>query len=148
MPIPLVLLLLAVFVIMLLMSALLINLTARLLVVVALNRRLPKIFTKRASLNKITGSDDFAKTLAEKSTILKESKTETVVIRAYDGARLVGHILSASAPKRIIIAVHGWRGTWTRDFGIVSDFWRQSDNTVIYVEQTIAQNIYKARITK
>ena len=135
MPIPLILLLLTVFVIMLLLSALLINLTARLLIVVALNRRLPKIFTKRATLSKITGSDDFANTLAQKENKLKESKTETVTIRGYDGTKLVGHILSAKSPKRVIIAVHGWRGTWSRDFGIVSDFWKESDNTVIYVEQ-------------
>ena len=135
MPIPLILLLLTVFLIMLLLSALLINLTARLLIVVALNRRLPKIFTKRATLSKITGSEDFANTLAQKENKLKESKTETVAIRGYDGAKLVGHILSAKSTKRVIIAVHGWRGTWSRDFGIVSDFWKESDNTVIYVEQ-------------
>lgn len=135
MSIPLILLLLTVFIIMLLLSALLINLTARLLIVVALNRRLPKIFTKRAALGKITGSDDFANTLAQKENNLKESETETVTICGYDGTKLVGHILSAKTPKRVIIAVHGWRGTWSRDFGIVSDFWKESDNTVIYVEQ-------------
>ena len=135
MSLPLILLLLTVFAIMLLLSALLINLTARLLIVVALNRHLPKIFTKRASLSKITGSDDFANTLAQKAHKLTESNTETVTIQGYDGTKLVGHILSAKSPKRVIIAVHGWRGTWARDFGIVSDFWMESDNTVIYVEQ-------------
>ena len=139
MPFPLLLLLLTVFVIMLLVSALLINLGARMIIIVALNRKLPKIFTKKASLNKITGCDPFFDTLNEKGKKLRATETETVTIHGHGGVKLVGHVLSAESPKRVIIAVHGWRGTWSRDFGIVSDFWQESDNTVIYVEQR-AQN--------
>ena len=79
--------------------------------------------------------DNFINHLNNKADILEARKTEHVEIIGQDGIRLVGHILPSYSPKRIILAFHGWRGSWSRDFGIISDFWCSTDSTVIYIEQ-------------
>lgn len=114
-------------------------LTARLLCDVAMNRRAPKFMKDRESvLSRITGSEDFVRELSCKGSCLSRENTEQVEIVGYDGIRLRGHLLESKKPKRIIIAVHGWRGSWCRDFGIVSDYFRK-DSTVLYVEQRAQQ---------
>lgn len=114
-------------------------LTARLLCDVTMNRRVPRFMRGRKEiLAKITGSDDFVNTLFEKEKLLAGEKTETVEIEGYGGVKLKGHLLTARDPKRIIIAVHGWRSSWSRDFGIVSDFFK-TNSTVLYVEQRAQQ---------
>lgn len=108
---------------------------AKLLCDVALNRVAPKFMQNRNNLlAKITGSDAFVKELFEKEKLLSREQTEQVEIAGHGGVKLKGHLLIAENPKRIIIAVHGWRGTWSRDFGIVSDFFKKN-STVLYVEQ-------------
>ena len=54
---------------------------------------------------------------------------------ARDGERLVGHWLEAEKPRRAILAMHGWRSSWAKDFGLVSDFWYRNGCSVLYVEQ-------------
>lgn len=49
--------------------------------------------------------------------------------------RLVGHFHASDTPKRNIIAMHGWRTTWARDFGAVSEFWHKNGCNVLYAEQ-------------
>lgn len=66
---------------------------------------------------------------------LKKLKTEKVVIKSSDGESLVGHWHETENPKRVIIAMHGWRSTWERDFGMISDFWIDNGCSVLYVEQ-------------
>lgn len=86
-------------------------------------------------ISRVTGNDEFSRFLFEKEKRLKDKKTASVQIFGHGGVKLMGHILLPENPKRVIIAVHGWRGSWSRDFGIVSDFWYSSDAAVIYVEQ-------------
>ncbi len=113
--------------------------TAKLLCDIALNRIAPRFIRNRENvLGRITGSDDFVNTLFEKEKLLSDEQTESVEIEGYDGVKLKGHLLTANDPKRIIIAVHGWRGSWSRDFGIVSDFFKKN-STVLYVEQRAQQ---------
>ena len=108
---------------------------AKLLCDAALNRIAPKFMqNKNNLLAKITGSDAFVNELFEKEKLLSREQTEQVEIAGHGGVKLKGHLLNAENPKRIIIAVHGWRGTWSRDFGIVSDFFKKN-STVLYVEQ-------------
>lgn len=114
---------------------LIIRLFAKLLVRFAIDRKPIKISSSSDRLNRITKDEKFVNTLVEKGRHLEEKNTEQVEISGYGGVRLIGHILCSDTPRRIIIAVHGWRGSWSRDFGIVSDFWQTTDATVIYVEQ-------------
>ena len=60
---------------------------------------------------------------------------EVVHIQSRDGIHLVGHWIPVAHPKRIIIAMHGWRSAWDHDFGMVADFFREHDCSVLYAEQ-------------
>ncbi len=71
--------------------------------------------------------------LAEKA--LEESDCETVEILSHDGLKLVGHWHCGENPKRIIVAMHGWRSSWAKDFGVIAPFWHGSDCAVLYPEQ-------------
>lgn len=65
-----------------------------------------------------------------------EGISHTVVsIKGHDNEELVGHYYTVENPKRIVIAVHGWRSSWSRDFGIISSFFESLDCNVLYVEQ-------------
>lgn len=135
MNISLVFLMLIILLSLLLFAGFLIYISARIIFSAAFNRTVPQIIKGKSRLAKITKSEDFVAALSEKEKELINKKTECVEIEGYGGVRLRGHILQAASPRRVIIAVHGWRGSWCRDFGIVSDFWYSSDTTVIYVEQ-------------
>ncbi len=116
-------------------SVVLIRLSARLLVRLATDRKPPQISSSKVNFKSIVKNEKFVDTLSEKARELEEKNTEQVEIFGYGGVRLLGHILASETPRRLVIAVHGWRGSWSRDFGIVSDFWTSSDTTVVYVEQ-------------
>ncbi|MBQ8536758.1 MAG: hypothetical protein IJ461_05070, partial [Clostridia bacterium] len=64
----------------------------------------------------------FLQTLRQKGRLLKEKGGETVRIAGRDGVELVGHWFAHPAPRRIIVAMHGWRSNWCNDFGTVADF--------------------------
>lgn len=135
MQIPLIFFLIAMFSLILLMCGVIIYLSARLLTSVALDRTMPRIIKKKGAISGIRGNEDFSAALKEKGRGLEERATETVEISGHGGIRLTGHLLVPQEPRRVIIALHGWRGSWSRDFGIVSDFWYSSSSTVIYAEQ-------------
>ena len=60
---------------------------------------------------------------------------EAAEIDSFDGTHLVAHIHRAAHPKRIIVAMHGWRSSWTHDFSVISPFFWDNDSTVLYAEQ-------------
>lgn len=107
------------------------------LVNVALDRKRPKASPKAAG--KLSGSDGTANRIDEKiaaaSEALKNCVCETAEILSYDGVKLVGHLRRCENEKRLIIAMHGWRSSWTNDFGAISDFWHENGCSVLYAEQ-------------
>ena len=74
-------------------------------------------------------------TFARGEKRLTELAEETVSIQSLDGLKLLGHIVRAKNQKRVVLAFHGWRGSWKRDFGMTADFWRDNGCTVVYAEQ-------------
>lgn len=66
---------------------------------------------------------------------LAAASHDVVKIQSRDGTELLGHWFPVSHPKRIIIAMHGWRSAWDNDFGMVADFFRDTDCSVLYAEQ-------------
>lgn len=74
---------------------------------------------------------------ARKAAELKLRKEDTipVEIKSWDGIQLVGHLKAVDNPQRLIVAMHGWRSSWKRDFGLISDFWEKNHCTVLYAEQ-------------
>ena len=106
------------------------------LVKIALDREQPKIYEKqKARLSGDGGQQELFKGLSEAGERLKNSGCETVEITAQDGERLVGHLHRCENAKRLIIAMHGWRSSWTGDFGVISEFWHANNCSVLYAEQ-------------
>ena len=66
---------------------------------------------------------------------LQNMKKEFVEIESYDGTRLVGHWFRHPQEKRIVIAMHGWRSSWARDFSLIADFWMKNGCSVLFAEQ-------------
>ncbi len=102
----------------------------------AINREEPLLL--RSVERRISGSKgetDFTRTMREASRTLKAKENEVVEITARDGTVLVGHWMPVEDAKRIILAVHGWRGSWSQAFGMVADFWDEQGCSVLYVEQ-------------
>ncbi len=106
------------------------------LVRVALDRNAPK--TSERSRNRLSGTVpnnelfELVKTAAQE---LESEVCETVSLTSFDGEQLVGHLFRHKNAQRIIIAMHGWRSSWTTDFGIISEFWHNNNCTVLYAEQ-------------
>lgn len=105
---------------------------------VALDREGPKS-VKKAMAN-VSGetlgvdAEAFEK-INEAAKQLEQQSNNTVEITSHDGETLVGHLLEAKSAKRIIIAMHGWRSSWSRDFGIITPFWQENDCTILFAEQ-------------
>ena len=66
---------------------------------------------------------------------LEKRDLETVRIRAADGTWLSGHWYGAKKPKRAVVAMHGWRSSWSADFGILADFWIAQGCSILFAEQ-------------
>ena len=110
----------------------------RLLSDVAVKKDLPKIPV--SVRNKISGGpiikDDNIVNLAQKkSEALRALCTEKVTVTNRDGLTLTGHWYRALHPKRIVIAMHGWRSSWSHDFGMIADFLHTNDCSVLFPDQ-------------
>lgn len=84
---------------------------------------------------KDTLDDRLETTLADATKELASLPKEDVYITSLDGLKLTGHIIKSKHQKRVIIAFHGWRSTWMRDFSIITDFLFDNDCTVLFAEQ-------------
>ena len=112
-------------------------LTGRLMQI-ALDRELPETrnFKRmRARLCGIVGLEEFLELRSRAGEILKNNGCKEVCIDSFDGVKLVGHWVSCANAKRVLLAMHGWRSSWTDDFGLIADFWHDSGCSVLYVEQ-------------
>ena len=115
--------------------------TTKYLLKMALDREEPRLM--KLAEKKVSGSmgnTEFARALATSGKRLAAKPNETVEIIAHDGETLVGHWIPCENPERIIIAVHGWRASWTQTFGLVSEAWEQNHCNVLYVEQRGTNN--------
>ena len=99
-----------------------------------MNRRMPA-YGKLVNVS--GGKPDKAFALRREAAAgkLREAEAETVSISPFDGLTLTAHLVRADSPKRLVIAFHGWRSAWDRDFCLVAPFWRESGCSVLYVEQ-------------
>lgn len=110
--------------------------TTKLFLDAATDREEPRLI--RYLNGKIRSSDpksEISRLRREASERLAALPGETVSVTAFDGLRLAAHWFPQANARRVVIAVHGWRTSWHRDFGMVSDFLRESGSSVLYVEQ-------------
>lgn len=108
----------------------------RYLVGVALDREEPGMMKKAKKM--IYGSrsgSEFIMEREKEAGKLAEKENETVQIIGHDGTILIGHWIPCKNAKRVIIAMHGWRSSWSSDFGMIADFWADNDCSVLYAEQ-------------
>lgn len=106
------------------------------LVRIALDRDAPKQMAK--AKQKLTGGRidaELAAELASYTEILEKCNCELVEITSHDGERLVGHWYPCEKAERIIVAMHGWRSYWAKDFGAIAEFWHKNGCSVLYAEQ-------------
>ncbi len=111
------------------------NLT-KLLMNIAMDREIPKFMYK--GKEKLTGAPDTAEVIEQMDAAkerLLSSDYETVEIESADGLKLIGHWKPCADPKRVIVAMHGWRSTWAEGFGSISEFLEESGCAVLYAEQ-------------
>ena len=103
----------------------------------AVKKDIPKILKPMKKV--IAGGGEVDKQLVE--TASKESEnlrslcTEKVVIQNRDGLNLTGYWYRAKDPKRIIIAMHGWRSTWLTDFSLITQFLIDNNCSILFPDQ-------------
>jgi fermentation-respiration switch protein FrsA (DUF1100 family) len=107
-----------------------------LLVKTALDRQEPKLMKKAGGYISGTLIDPtITERIAEAEKRLAGSGTVPVELRAHDGVMLAGHWAPCENARRVVVAMHGWRSSWCRDFGLIADFLRESGCSVLYAEQ-------------
>ena len=57
-----------------------------------------------------------------------------VQITSFDGLKLNGHFYENPNAERVIVAMHGWRSCWSRDFSFVTDFWRENGCSILFAD--------------
>ena len=110
--------------------------TTKCLVDAAFNREPPRLMKHFGRF--IAGSrtdPELDRLREERAQALSALAHETVRITAHDGETLVGHFFPCPEQKRLIIAFHGWRSTWFRDFVLCDRFFRESGCSILYAEQ-------------
>ncbi len=99
----------------------------------ALNRQEPKDGKKKASGDKKI-SEVKLQSIADGEK-LEQIECREVVMESFDGTMLVGHWYPCENAERVIVAMHGWRSTWAKNFGSVSEFWHANGCSVLFAEQ-------------
>ncbi len=103
---------------------------------IALDRKEPKNISKgRELISGVKGFSEVASELQTFASDLENAGCEEVEIMSRDGIKLVGHWYECENPERVIIAMHGWRSSWSSDFGAISSFWHKNNCCVLYAEQ-------------
>lgn len=105
------------------------------LVRVAVDREYSGKITDNARRKFTSRHREFAAHMERMALKLRRMQTETVTITARDGEKLVGHLRVCPDPKRMVIAMHGWRSGWDQSFGMVADFLHKNGCSVLYAEQ-------------
>ena len=108
------------------------------LVKIAMDRQQPRLMDQEKTREQIRGylnCDEFLDDMMAGAERLETTPHHTVQIESYDGQTLVGHWFECEKPKRVIVAMHGWRSSWSSDFGTIAPFWHQNGCNVLYAEQ-------------
>jgi len=109
--------------------------TASFVVDSALNRELPPLLKGKMHPNSDVVPKEMKDSVKKLSEKLRNSADERIEISAHDGIKLIGHWKHSSDSRRIVIAFHGWRSAWNKDFCGISNFLEDEKCDVLYVEQ-------------
>ncbi len=102
----------------------------------ALDRNAPMFATKgKKKKNESEEMLEISRAVKEAAARLEDCDCEEVTITSHDGLKLVGHWYECPNAKRVVVAMHGWRSSWTYDFGMISEFLHDNGCSVLYAEQ-------------
>ncbi len=109
----------------------------KLLVDCALDREMPKAVPRlqNAFTGGGFGTEEDWISIGAASNTLRGMEHETVELTARDGVKLVGHWFERPDSKRIIIAMHGWRSAWYKDYSLSAPFWMAQGCSILFAEQ-------------
>ena len=113
-------------------------LSGRLLVTAAIRRDGIKVKLPRKIQSRISGGlvdDPKVNEIYEAAERVKALPMENVQVVSDDGLNLKGRIYSCEEPKRIILAMHGWRSNWRVDFGGSIDFYHDEHCIMVMPDQ-------------
>ncbi len=106
------------------------------LVSVALDREMPRGLSKsKRMIEKAIGNEEMMQKRRAAAEILCKKEHQVLYIKAYDRERLIGHYFPHPSPRRLVIAMHGWRSSWASDFGAMANFFHACGCSVLYAEQ-------------
>ena len=103
---------------------------------VAIDRELPKRI--KADPAKVIPREDLPQILMLQRILAKALEglpLQMLTLTARDGTKLTGHLYRHKNPKRTIVAMHGWRSSWAKDFGMLADFLFDQGCNVLFAEQ-------------
>lgn len=110
--------------------------TTKKFVKIAMDREEPKAMQKEQErLSGELKNDEIQKDMELRRKKLENSGLEVVEIESHDNVKLIGHWYECENSKRTIIAMHGWRSSWSDGFALISDFWYKNGCNVLYAEQ-------------
>lgn len=112
------------------------------LVGVALDREMPQVSIGRTRQRSDRSDplETVRKEAAAAATRLEAMPHERIEITSRDGWKLAGHWFPCEGARRTVLAMHGWRSSWAKDFGAVADFWKNEGCNVLYAEQRAQGN--------
>lgn len=108
----------------------------QLLVKTALDREEPKLVRRFGKKRVHTARDrDYGRARHDAAKKLEALPHEVVTLVSHDGEQLCGHWFPCKNAKRAVLAMHGWRSSWSMDFGLIAEFWFRTGCSVLFAEQ-------------
>jgi len=115
------------------------HLAAKTLLSLCMNREPPKSLENslktRLTVSKTDPTLQQAAEILQEVPELESCGAERVELESYDGLKLVGHWYPCENPKRVILAMHGWRSHWAREYKALAAFWHANGCSVLMAEQ-------------
>lgn len=100
---------------------------------IAAARTLPKRIREKQHRAERQDPMDLQRTRAQQR--LEQMPGEILSITSRDGLHLAGHWFSAENAERTVVLAHGWRSTWSRDFGAQAEFLLKNHCNLLLMEQ-------------
>lgn len=77
----------------------------------------------------------YQKQYIESQEWLLQQNAEEIRICGHRNTQLIGHYLPAENPQRILLAFHGWRSNWKKDFSLCAKSFQEQGCSILLVEQ-------------
>lgn len=104
-----------------------------LLVREAMDRNEPGMM--RAAKHRLAGKKPAVSPKAIPLNTLEPGTVEQISVTTEDGIKLAGHWYPCEKPERVILAMHGWRSSWDKDFGGIAGYLHERGCNVLFAEQ-------------